>query len=211
MSDGPAKPTVMIALFEVIVLLESLAVIVALPLATPVTTPVPAPTVAIDGLADRKLKVPPKMKNPFASLPRASNATVPVGAIVAEVGERSIAVSTWRTLSNAAPLMPWALAEMLVEPFAAAVARTVTVKVESIAATDAFDEPKMNVIPAIATLSVSYAVALYDRERPSAAIVNVSLTVVENPAESRDTTIRVIGVRTFNVATPTTAPDVART
>ena len=114
-------------------------------------------------------------------------------------------------MSKAAPVMPCAEAEIDVEPFAATAARAVVAPVESIAATAALDDPKVNEMPDITLLSVSYAVALYDRVRPSAATVNVSLLNIEKPAESRDTTMRVIGVRTFSVATPTVAPDVALT
>ena len=185
---GTAPPIVMIALFEVIVLLVSLAVIVALPFATPVTTPVAAFTVAFVGLDEMKWNaLPPEMKNPFASLPRASNAVEPLTAIVAVVGDRSIAASTCCTLRRAVPLNPCAAAETVVNPFAAADTRTVVVPVESIAATEPFDEANVNVMPESKVLLESYANALYERERPSAVIVKVSLAICEKPAESRAT------------------------
>ena len=78
----------------------------------------------------------------------------------------------------------------------------------SIAATDGFDELQVNVTPLITLRSVSRAMARYARRRPSAVIVNVSGAAAD--AESNVTSMRVIGVSTPRLDTPTIAPLVAR-
>ena len=95
-----------------------------------------------------------------------------------------------------------------VTPFAAAFARAVTGPTESMMATDPLVEAHENVTPVITASSVSCATARYERVIPRAAIVNTS--DAEKPAESRMTAIRVIGVSTLTLATPVTAPAVAR-
>src|ERR1035437_5927604 len=97
---------------------------------------------------------------------------------------------------------------MLVMPLAAAVARALVGVVESIAATEALVEDQVKVTPDITFNSVSRAMARYIRRSPSDVIVKVSGAAA--PVESKVTSIRVIGVSTVTVDTPTVDPLVAR-
>src|SRR5450759_2391223 len=97
---------------------------------------------------------------------------------------------------------------MLVMPLAAAVARAWVGVVESIAATEALVEDQVKVTPEITFNSVSRAMARYIRRNPSDVIVKVSGAATT--AESKVTSIRVIGVSTATFDTPTVDPLVAR-